>query len=300
MKIIPFTTDKLKGFMDSCSNIFYSEGYSICMEKAVFERIRTKLGRSIGKEHLTRLPRTYELIGDILVIFLPEELAHWKREIGEVYLRTFPKAKTVLQKGRITGEYRVPSYEHLAGNGTETIHKENGIRYSLDLKEVMFSSGNIEERQRMARTVSPHERVIDMFAGIGYFTLPMAYHGRAHVTALEKNPVAFSYLKKNIALNRVEDRVTAHRTDCREYTGRGDRVVMGYIQKTHLFLKKAFEIVNQGGIIHYHQTVVEKKYPDALTAEIDSATTGYELLTVRPVKKFAPGVWHVVADIRKT
>jgi tRNA wybutosine-synthesizing protein 2 len=269
------------------------------MEKAVFERICAELREIIGKENLPHLPKTYEFIGDILIIFLSDILTPWQNEIGEVYLRNFPQAKTVMRKGRIVGEYRVPRYGHLAGNGTETVHKENGILYSLDLAEVMFSSGNIEERQRMARIVSADETITDMFAGIGYFTLPMAYHGRAQVTALEKNPAAFHYLEKNIALNTVEDRVTAHCMDCREYTGIGDRVVMGYIQTTHKFLEKAFTLTKKGGIIHYHQTVVEKNYPDALTAEIDAVTEEYDLLAVHPVKKFAPGVWHVVADIRK-
>ncbi len=268
------------------------------MKNAVFTRICDDLEGIIGTKNLTSLPETYELIGEILIIHLPDELTPWKKEIGEVYLHHFPRAKTVLKKGPISGEYREPQFDHLAGNGTETIHKENEILFKLDLEKVMFSSGNIRERLRMAEIAENNEHVIDMFAGIGYFSLPIACHCEARVTAIEKNPEAFYYLKENIELNNVENRVEALQMDCREYTGKGDRIIMGYLQKTHKFLGKAYELVKEGGIVHYHQTVVEKLYPDAIHNEIGAVIGEYKILSMRKVKKFAPGVWHVVADIK--
>ncbi|MEA1993399.1 MAG: class I SAM-dependent methyltransferase family protein [Euryarchaeota archaeon] len=268
------------------------------MEETIFKRICTDLKSVVGKENLASLPKTYEMIGHILIIYLTDELSPWKKEIGKVYLRHYPRAKTVLRKGPITGEYRKPKYEHLAGNGTETIHKENKIQFKLDLEKVMFSSGNIEERQRMGRVPKKNEKVVDMFAGIGYFSLPMAYHAGASVTAIEKNPEAFHYLQENIKLNNVEDRVEALNMDCLDFSGTGNRVVMGYLRKTNEFLGKAFEIVKKGGIIHYHQTVVENFYPKAIHKEIRAVTKNYEIISMRRVKKFSPGVWHIVADIK--
>ena len=268
------------------------------MEKIVFDNICNELKGIIGEKNINKLPKTYELVGNILIIHIPEDLSEWKKEIGKIYLKNFPRAKTVLKKGRISGEYRKPEFEYLAGDGTETVHTENKIKFKLDLNKVMFSSGNIEERQRMSRIVNKNEKVIDMFAGIGYFSIPVAYHSRAYVTAIEKNPQAFHYLKENIKLNRVGDLVNPLNMDCREFTGKGDRVIMGYIQKTNEFLEKAFEIVKRGGIIHYHQTVVEKLYPEAIYSEIDSVNRDYEVIGIRKVKKFSPGVWHIVADIK--
>ncbi len=117
----------------------------------------------------------------------------------------------------------------LAGESdTETIHTEHGTRYGLDPAAVMFSPGNQAERARMGEIVEADERVFDMFAGIGYFTLPMARAG-ARVTATELNPTAFRYLE-NAMLNDVPDRVDAYMTDCRDLAERveADRVVMGY------------------------------------------------------------------------
>ncbi len=268
------------------------------MKKAVFENICNDLKDIIGAKNLKKLPKTYELIGDILIIYISDELSHWKKEIGKVYLENFQNVKTVLRKGHISGEYRKPHCEHLAGNGTETIHTENKIKFKLDLSKVMFSSGNIEERQKMSRISRKDEHVVDMFAGIGYFSLPIAYHSHAHVTAIEKNPQAFYYLQENIKLNKVENRVKALNMDCRDYSGNVDRVIMGYIQKTNEFLEKAFEIVKKGGTIHYHQTVVEKFYPDAVYSEVNVANKNYEIVSMRKIKKFSPGVWHIVADIK--
>lgn len=268
------------------------------MEAPVFRRICTDLKEVIGEEFLTDLPKTYEMIGRILIIYLPDMLSPWKKEIGRVYLAHFPRAKTVLRKGPITGEYREPQFEHLAGNGTETIHKENKVKFKLDLEKIMFSSGNIEERRRMAQLPNKNEKVLDMFAGIGYFSIPIAYHARASVTAVEKNPEAFHYLQENIKLNSVEDRVKALSMDCLDFSGTADRVVMGYLQRTNEFLGKAFEIAKKGGIIHYHQTVVEKCYPAAIHEEIRAVGKNYTILSMRKVKKFSPGVWHVVVDIK--
>jgi len=268
------------------------------MKKAVFESICNDLEDILETKNIRKLPKTYELIGDILIIYISDELSQWKREIGNTYLKNFKRVKTVLRKGYISGEYRKPNFEYLAGNGTDTVHIENKIKFKLDLSKVMFSSGNIEERQRMSGIPKKGEKVIDMFAGIGYFSIPMAYHSHAYVTAIEKNPQAFYYLKENIRLNRVEDRIKAINTDCREFSGKGDRVIMGYIQKTNEFLEKAFEIVKKGGIIHYHQTVVEKLYPDAIYSEINTINKNYEIISMRKVKKFSPGVWHIVADIK--
>ena len=60
----------------------------------------------------------------------------------------------------------------MLGSDSWVEQKENGIRYGLDAAKCMFSSGNVSEKMRVARFGCGGETVVDLFAGIGYFTLP--------------------------------------------------------------------------------------------------------------------------------
>ena len=98
--------------------------------------------------------------------------------------------------------------EIVFGSETETVHREGAILYKLDAARLMFSSGNFDEKKRMGELDCTGETVVDMFAGIGYFTLPLAKLAHAkRVIACEINPLAHSYLRQNLVLNRVESMV---------------------------------------------------------------------------------------------
>jgi len=154
-------------------------------------------------ETLTRLvPSKWERVGDVCVVRLDDALTPHERVIGRAYASVLG-VKTVLREvGAIAGEFRRPATRAIFGHDTITTHIENGIRYRLDAAEIMFSSGNEEERIRMAETRCDGETVVDMFAGIGYFSLPLAiYQKPSKVVACEINPRAYSFLVENIALN---------------------------------------------------------------------------------------------------
>ena len=188
-------------------------------------------GRGWPEDAIAAAPGSWAVIGSVVVVSVPEGFpADRERGLGEALLELHGEADAVLADEGIAGSYREPRRRHLAGSrDTETVHTEHGTRYVLDPARVMFSPGNEAERVRMGELVEVDERVFDMFAGIGYFTLPMARAG-ARVTATEINPTAFRYLLENAALNDVTDRVDAFRTDCRTLAGSvtADRVVMGY------------------------------------------------------------------------
>ncbi len=187
-------------------------------------------------EAIAAAPGSWAVVGSVVVVSVPEGFpTDRERELGEALLALHGEADAVLADGGIAtagraGSLREPRRRHLAGSrDTETVHVEHGTRYVLDPARVMFSPGNEAERVRMGELVEPGERVFDMFAGIGYFTLPMARAG-ARVTATEINPTAFRYLLEGAALNGVTGRVDAFRTDCRALADRvtADRIVMGY------------------------------------------------------------------------
>lgn len=243
------------------------------------------------------LPESYEKIGDILIIHLDPGLIPFKKEIGKAYQKALT-VKTVLRKGKIHGEYRVPDFEILAGSDTVTIHKENRVLYKLDLSKVMFSAGNIHERIRMS-TLPHHETVVDMFAGIGYFTLPIAKHCHSHVAAIEKNEDAYRFLCENINLNRVQNLVTPYLIDCADYKGKADRVIMGH-PHAHRYLEKAFDLIEKG-FIHYHEFCPESQHDrpkTRLVTAAEKAGVSITVQSVRKVKKYSPGVWHLVCDVQ--
>jgi tRNA wybutosine-synthesizing protein 2 len=238
----------------------------------------------------------YKKIGDILILDNNsvendfEELSH-KHNV-----------KTIMKIDHIQGTKREPVYKILYGCETETVNKENGCLFKLDLSKVMWSKGNNNERLRIAKLVNDGEKVIDMFAGIGYFSIPIGVHANAsQVISIEINPNSYKFLCDNIELNKL-DNITPILGDCREVTPKynADRIIMGYVKTTHHYLNVAINSLNEGGILHYHETVPEKLMNTRPIERIKSEADGreVELLKINKIKKYAPGVEHVVVDAR--
>ncbi|MFC7176600.1 class I SAM-dependent methyltransferase [Halosegnis marinus] len=250
-------------------------------------------------DELDRAPASWAVVGTCVLVRAREESLPRPDEVGEALLELHGEADTVLLSHGIAGEHREPDVEVLAGLGdTEVVHTEHGTRYALDLAETMFSPGNQAERVRMGEVVAPDERVLDMFAGIGYFTLPMARAG-ADVTAVEVNPTAYRYLVENAVLNGVEDRVSAFRADCRDVDAAADRVVMGYYDAPD-YLDAALDALAPGGTVHLHATTPESDPWAHPVSRLESVAgergRGVEVGDRRVVKSHAPGVEHVVVD----
>ncbi|WP_336000773.1 class I SAM-dependent methyltransferase [Halorientalis halophila] len=248
-----------------------------------------------------RAPSSWAVVGTVVLVDVGDSPR--PDEVGEALLALHANADTVLARHGIDGERREPDAEVIAGAGdTETIHTEHGTRYALDLAEVMFSPGNKAERARMGEEVSEDERVFDMFAGVGYFTLPMARAG-ARVTAAEINPASFRYLLENAKLNEVHDRVDLYRADCRDVADGvdADRVVMGYYEAWE-YLDSALDALVPGGIVHMHEAtpnaLVFDRPIDRLRDAAAERGRAVEILDRRRVKGYSEGVAHVVVDAR--
>lgn len=268
------------------------------------ERVAARLSGSLRPEDVEQLPRKWELLGDVLVLRLPDALRARGAAVAEAYAAEL-HARTVLEDvGGIAGELREPRMRHLWGDGTETTHVDNGLRYTFDAACIMFASGNNLERKRMGLETRPGERVVDLCAGIGYFTLPVARAGGV-VTACELNPRAFAYLERNVRQNGVGDRVQCVLGDCREIAPKGaaDRVIVGYLGGTARFLPAAMAALRpEGGRIHFHDAMPVEAVLTRPVEELARAAhgAGRELKGVeaRVVKSYAPGIAHVVADAR--
>jgi tRNA wybutosine-synthesizing protein 2 len=267
--------------------------------------------RGWGEDAIATAPGSWAVVGSVVLV--DDGDYHDERELGEALLELHGSADTVCIDGGVSGVHRTPDCRVIAGAAdTETVHVEHGTRYALDCATVMFSPGNQAERVRMGEVVAADERVFDMFAGIGYFALPMASAGAA-VTAVETNPAAYRYLVENAKLNDVTANLQAILGDCRDVETTADRVVMGYYgvsdgdagsgereQEAFAFLDAALDALEPGGVVHVHAAVHENELPDGPADRLRDAAAdrGRDATVdaVRRVKSHSAGVEHVVVD----
>jgi tRNA wybutosine-synthesizing protein 2 len=271
------------------------------------ERVRARIRAEFGDEVARRLPQGYQRLGSVLVLELDPGVRAAYGRIGAAWTETLGVRTVLARTGTVSGEYRQPSLERIAGGGSETELRENGVRYRLDAARTMFARGNQGERRRFGELVRPGETVVDLFAGIGYFTLPALVHGRAGwVHAVEKNPVAFRYLEENLGINAAAARATAYLGDNREVPiplGTADRVILGFLPSSLPWIDRALELLrSSGGWLHVHLVAPTRPgIPLAIGSVRDSvARAGAEVLSAsgREVKPYGPGRLHAVVDVR--
>ncbi len=270
------------------------------------ERVRARVARLAGSAVAAELPAGYQRMGCVLLLRLPARLKPHFATIGAAWQAELGVTTVLVQAGPVAGEFRRPTVVTAAGGPTETEVVEHGVRWRFDAARVMFAAGNRTERQRARRLVRDGERVVDLFAGIGYFAIPAALSGpRTRVVAVEKNPVAHRYLAENAALNGVADRIAPHRGDNREVPlarGAADRVFLGYLPTALPWVPRALDLVRpEGGVLHVHTVA------DARSARADAEASVTEAVraaggsvrgpvTSRDVKPYGPGRTHVVVD----
>lgn len=263
------------------------------------ERIRERLEPVLGAK-TALLPDKWEIAGDVVTVKMDPALFEFGELIGRTYAEVLFARSVLADVSGVSGEFREPDMTLLYGPSGESVKLENGIRYCFDVTKVMFASGNLAERKRMKCLDCTGETVVDMFCGIGYFTLPLAkYSGARRVFACEKNPQSYRFLLKNLALNEINN-VIPLLGDNRDIPGKAfaDRILMGYVQTTSVFVPKALEMAKPGCMIHYHDTFPVGKEEEMIREIFDRYCSEYTIERIIEVKSFAPGVSHYVADIR--
>ena len=203
------------------------------------------------------------------------------------------------------------------GSSTWITVTEQGIRQSFDLTRIMFSRGNVSEKIRFGKLVKAGEMVLDMYAGIGYFTLPALVHGKArHVYCCEWNEDAADALRINLQDNGVQDRATVLTGDCRvtlleqeqKMHGKFDRVSLGLLPSSEGGWRTAVRAVRSdtGGWLHVHGNVPvheNQQWTLWLCSRLRDfcRELGKDWVVVathvEKVKSFAPNVNHYVADV---
>lgn len=288
----------------------YVDGYTTIEQDAPeyygnWQSLKDRLMCVLSSDELTHVPSGWQIFGDIIIVTIPQEIDNRKTVIANALLDMYPRCKSVIQDFGIEGQFREPNRKIIIGDKVETINKEHECLFKMDVTKIMYSKGNLAERKRMSK-VGNGEVVVDMFAGIGYFSIPMAVHAKPkQVISIELNPVSFGYLCENIKLNHVDNIIRPINGDCAEVTPRGvaDRVIMGYVGVTHHYLEQGIGAIKKsGGVLHYHETTPESLLFDRPVSRIEGAARAVErevdIMDCRRIKKYSPGVWHVVVDAK--
>ncbi|MEM3550205.1 MAG: class I SAM-dependent methyltransferase family protein [Candidatus Bathyarchaeia archaeon] len=258
------------------------------------------------------LPKAIDFVGEIAIIEIPPELGAYGNLIGEAIMQAQKGIRTVLAKtSAVSGTYRLREYTLIAGEPkSETIHKEHGCKYFVDVSKAYFSPRLSHEHYRIASQVREGETVIDMFAGVGPFSILIAKtHNNIKVYAIDINPDAVAYLKRNILLNRVEGKVYPILGDAREIVGQkltyqSDRVIMNLPEKSVEFIDAACKALKpEGGIIHLYSFIRSSEPLNNFKARFRGKIEEYgrrveEILNIRFVRETAPYKWQVALDLK--
>lgn len=222
--------------------------------------MRELLERRLPEHELRLLKGSFDIVGDIAIVEIPDELSHRERDIVDALLEVHPRVKTVYSKGsERKGAYRLREMKLLYGDEKETEHKEHGYRIRLDVRRVYFSPREANERQRIAKQVRAGETVMIMFAGAGPYAIAIAKRQPKvkKVYAVELNPDAYKYMVENVRINKAGDKVIPLLGDveaeCTKHFGACDRVVMPLPKGAYEYLKLAAKCLKKkGGVIHYY------------------------------------------------
>ena len=256
----------------------------------------------LTEEEIENLRTSFDTIGDVVILEIPDNLENKKQLIGDAALKFTKRRSIYMKKSAIKGTTRVRDLEFLSGvDDSITIHKEHGARLKLDVREVYFSPRLATERKRVMESVKDGERILDMFCGIGPFPIVIAKNKDVEITAVDINEAAIRYLDENIELNKLNGSIETYCGDVREvsksFNSKFDRIIMNLPGLAYTFLDVAVDLIEEDGIINYYEfsdsyEQGKKRLEDACR----EAGKEVEIINTRKVKSTSPGEWHVAID----
>ncbi|MGH9879312.1 MAG: class I SAM-dependent methyltransferase [Nitrososphaerales archaeon] len=272
------------------------------------------LSTILSPEETAQVYSAFDQIGQIVIIKIPDSLMPKKLVIANAILENIKTAKSVFaQVSAVQGDYRVRELEHLAGeNQTITEYKEHGCRFKVDVAKTYFSPRLSTERQRIASMVHDDEVIVNMFAGVGTYSIVIAKANRTcRVYSIDSNSAAAESCEFNAKLNKVQDRVISicgdAATEIRNHlAGKADRVIMPLPERASEFVSEAvLALKPEGGMVHYFAHIKaenKKASKDAgmKDVEVSFSAYKYEIACARVVREVGPRIYQIVSDIHVT
>lgn len=264
--------------------------------------LKSYLEGRVSHLKMVDIKKSFDIIGDVAILEIPEELESEKYLIADAALK-FTKRKAIYRKGsEVKGVARTRTLEHLAGEDlSETIHIEYGSRLLLDVRKVYFSPRLATERERIVGHVQDGEVIVDLFAGVGPFSVSIARRRMVDIYAVDINPHAIYYLKRNIDLNKLQGKINPVLDDAKKFLEtkdiKADRIIMNLPGTACKYLEYAINSLKKGGVLHYYEFSSDFDTP---VNRIKKAAGSREVtvLDKRKVKSSSPGKWHMGIDAR--
>jgi len=252
----------------------------------------------------SELPSSYDVLGSVALVKMDEAVLPYAGQIGKAIMTVQKSVTTVCVDEGVKEEYRTRSIRVVAGDDTtETVHKEYGLVFKMDVRSVFFSPRLATERDIVAKQVQPGEVVIDMFAGIGPFSIMIAKTRRPKVVyAIDTNPEAIRYMRENISLNKVST-VTPILGDAREEVARleqADRIIMNLPHSAREFLPEAIAALKPGGVMHFYEIMEDSDLETRFGMIADTAVAKGRVvkeLARRKVKSYSPTMGFYAFDL---
>ncbi|MDH5267607.1 MAG: class I SAM-dependent methyltransferase family protein [Candidatus Bathyarchaeota archaeon] len=276
--------------------------------------LRLLLADKLEPWELKLIYKSYDIVGDIAVIRVPEPLKQRSKIIAEAVIESHKQVKAVWrQTSSVSGDFRLRDLDFVLGERkTETLHKEQGCIFKVDLEKCYFSPRLSYERMRIAKQVHPGEVILNMFAGVGCYSLVIAKHSNPKkIFSIDINPFAIQYMQENIKLNRVEEKVVPVQGDAKKVIQErlqnvADRVLMPLPEKAYEYLDYAMLALKPtGGWVHYYDFEHANKGENPIekielkvSRKVQVLGVNFQVVFGRIARTTGPN-WHqVVLDIQ--
>ena len=271
--------------------------------------LKELLKEKLTKEELRIAKTSFDIVGDIAVLEIPEELEKKEKTIAEAVMQVHKNVVVVAKKvGPTAGVERIRPVEVVLGeNRTETIHLENNCKFKVDLNKVYFSPRLCSERLRVTEIAGTNEKIFDLFAGVGPFAIPLAKKGN-EVIAIDINADAIEYLKENAKLNKVEKNITSFVGDAQKivnenkWSNQADRIIMNLPMSSEEYLDTAFDLGKPGTVVHFYCFIDEENLytegVDKIKEAAEKNNCFVEILNKKKCGQLAPRVWRVAIDFK--
>lgn len=263
----------------------------------------------LSETEIEDLYGAFDQIGNIIILRIPDSLVSKKEIIGKVLLEKVKTARSVFyQSSPVSGDFRTRKLELLAGEDkTETEYKEHGCRFIVDVEKAFFSPRLSTERDRIANLIQDGETVINMFGGVGMFSIIAAKKKKCTVYNIDINPNATKLCEQNITLNKLAGKVESLTGDATKIieerlSGVGDRILMLLPERSDEFLDSAIKATKKNGIIHYYCHIHgdKKNQVSRLAKEhfLEVMKIKTEVLGSKIVRPVGPRFYQAVVDAK--
>jgi len=273
-------------------------------------RIQSYMELAVIPEELRHeLPRSFDVVGDVVIVRLPKTLLPYCHEVGTALLSFVPGARVVAVDSGVQGEARLRALEVVAGQGPlVTTYRENGLSFKVDLERAYFSPRLAGEHDHMSKVSQDGERLLDLFCGIGPFSLTVLSRC-LHSTAVgvDSNAQAIELMRENAERMGVSARLECRTEDAGNFLkggGEFDRVVMNLPREGYKYLKLVGRLVKSPGWLHFYGLVPKGDIASKSDEVLEALSCGQEpsewsVKEVRVVHPYSPSTSLVAFSLEK-